>query len=246
VPEHCTALHSSARRARLCESGLGGARGWVIPLSYGAGLILGLTCGVFVAYLIYDTYMHLHVAVAAFFCVFGWVFLLMWVRASPALFTADPCSAPAGCVCLLPLATCDMQHAKCPLQLCNTQHGTCNMRHAPCNMQHATCPLQHATCDVSRTGTGARGLRCAILLWGGPTSTDGRCSFLARCLLRASCCLLRVACCLSSCYRAVRRCLPQVLVLLGAGLYALALWCSTRRARAFDARNPEPMPNDAI
>jgi hypothetical protein len=118
----------------------------VIPLSYGAGLILGLTCGVFVAYLIYDTYMHLHVAVAAFFCVFGWVFLLMWVRASPALFTADPCSAPAGCVCLLPLATMqhatwDMQPATCPLQ-----HATCDMPLATCDMPLATCNMQHATC----------------------------------------------------------------------------------------------------
>ena len=63
-------------------------------------------CGIFVAYLIYDTYahtrartptrarahaqtraraharryMHVDIAVAAFFCVFGWVFLFMWVR----------------------------------------------------------------------------------------------------------------------------------------------------------------------
>ena len=93
---------------------------------------------------------------------------MMWVRASPALsspalFTAlqpaDPCSAPAGCVCVC-------------------------------------CPLQHAMCDVSRTGTGARGLRCAMLPWGGPTSTDGRGSFLACCLLRVACCMLSAASCL--------------------------------------------------
>ncbi len=146
TPLHCTprlGVHGCASLE------WGSAHGWAIPLSYGAGLILGLTCGVFVAYLIYDTYMHLHVAVAAFFCVFGWVFLLMWVRASPALFTADPCSAPAGCVCLSPLATmqhatCDMPLATCNMKLCNMQYetmqdATCNMRHAPGNMQHATC-----------------------------------------------------------------------------------------------------------